>query len=96
MIIKRIEEKSELSSVVTEEQYKNLVMSIENLGDKIETVCNRHFYSRFEFLGNVDYDERVLDAILKKKLFVREYPDTGTAVRLKKIAEQLIEGSQNR
>ena len=67
-----------------------------NLGDKIETVCNRHFYSRFEFLGNVDYDERVLDAILKKKLFVREYPDTGTAVRLKKIAEQLIEGSQNR
>lgn len=59
------------------------------LGDKIETVCNRHFYSRFEFLGAVDYDERVLDAIFNKKLFVREYPDAGTVVKLKKIAERL-------
>jgi MinD-like ATPase involved in chromosome partitioning or flagellar assembly len=61
------------------------------LGDKIETVCNRHFYSRFEFLGNIDFDERVLDTIFHKKLFVREYPDAGTAVKLKKIAERLAQ-----
>lgn len=61
------------------------------LGEKIETVCNRHFYSRFEFLGNIDFDDRVLDAILHKKLFVREYPDAGTAVKLKKIAERLAQ-----
>jgi MinD-like ATPase involved in chromosome partitioning or flagellar assembly len=59
------------------------------LGDKIETVCNRHFYSGFEFLGNIGFDERVFDAIFHKKLFVREYPDTGAAVKLKKIAERL-------
>lgn len=59
------------------------------LGEKIETVCNRHFYSRFEFLGNIDFDERVLDAVLKKKLFVREYPDAETVLRLRKIAERL-------
>ncbi len=61
------------------------------LGNKIENVCNRHFYSRFEFLGNVDFDERVLDAIFHRKLFVREYPDVGTAVNLKKIAERLAQ-----
>ena len=61
------------------------------LGDKIETICNRHFYSRFEFLGNIDFDERVLDAIFHKKLFVREYPDARTAVKLKKIAERLVQ-----
>jgi flagellar biosynthesis protein FlhG len=65
---------------------KNMDIS---LGEKIETVCNRHFYSHFEFLGNIDFDERVLDAVLKKKLFVREYPDTETALRLRKIAERL-------
>lgn len=59
------------------------------LGEKMETVCNRHFYSRFEFLGNIDFDERVLDAVLKKKLFVRKYPDTETVLRLRKIAERL-------
>jgi flagellar biosynthesis protein FlhG len=60
------------------------------LGEKIETVCNRHFYSRFEFLGNIDFDERVHDAIFHKKLFIREYPDSGTAVKLKKIAGRLV------
>jgi hypothetical protein len=60
------------------------------LGDRIEAICNRHFYSRFDFLGNIDFDERVLDAVFHKKLFVREYPDAGTAVKLKKIAERLV------
>jgi flagellar biosynthesis protein FlhG len=66
---------------------KNMDLS---LGDKIETVCNRHFYSRFEFLGNIDFDERVHDAILHKRLFIREYPDAGLAVKLRKIAERLV------
>ncbi len=61
------------------------------LGKKIENVCNRHFYSRFEFLGNVDFDERVLDAVFHRKLFVREFPDVRAAVNLKNIAERLAQ-----
>ncbi len=56
-----------------------------NLGMKIETVCNKHFYSPFEFLGNVSFDEHVHEAIFKKKLFIKEYPDSTTVEELKKL-----------
>jgi flagellar biosynthesis protein FlhG len=57
-----------------------------SLGDKIMTVCNRHFYSPFEFLGRVDFDERVIDSINARQLYVKNYPATTTAVELKQIA----------
>ena len=59
------------------------------LGDKIETVCNRHFYSPFEFLGGVAFDERVIDSIYARKLYVKNYPATITTMELKQIAESL-------
>lgn len=63
-----------------------------SLGEKIKTVCNRHFYSPFEFLGRVDFDERVIDSIYARKLYVKDYPTTTTAVELKQIAELLTNG----
>lgn len=60
------------------------------LGEKIETVCNRHFYSHFEFMGSINFDERIPDSLLSKSLFVYKYPDTGAATELKNIANQLI------
>ena len=62
------------------------------LGNKIETVCNRHFYSPFEFLGGVAFDERVIDSIYAKKLYVKNYPATATTMELKLIAELLTNG----
>jgi flagellar biosynthesis protein FlhG len=59
------------------------------LGDKIKTVCNRHFYSPFEVLGRVDFDERVIDSIYARKLYIKEYPATATALGLKHIADLL-------
>ena len=59
------------------------------LGNKIEIVCNRHFYSPFEFWGRVDFDERVIDSIYARKLYVENYPATTTAEELKKIAALL-------
>ena len=56
------------------------------LGEKIRMVCNRHFYSPFEYLGRVVFDERVVDSISLKKLFVQQYPDTDAALGLKQIA----------
>jgi MinD-like ATPase involved in chromosome partitioning or flagellar assembly len=59
------------------------------LGDKITTVCNRHFYSPFEFLGRVDFDERVIDSIYTRKTYIANYPGTSTARQLKQIADGL-------
>jgi flagellar biosynthesis protein FlhG len=59
------------------------------LGDKIKIVCNRHFYSPFEILGRVDFDERVIDSIYARKLYVQEYPDTATTMGLKQIVGRI-------
>ncbi len=59
------------------------------LGDKMKAVCNRHFYSPFEFLGRIEFDERVFDSIYARKLYVKTYPATTAAVELKQLAELL-------
>jgi len=66
---------------------KNLDATI---GYKIEELCNRHFYSNFQFLGNVGYDVRVHDSVLSKKIFVHRYPYTPPAIDMRKIAEKII------
>jgi flagellar biosynthesis protein FlhG len=60
------------------------------MGNKIEDLCNRHFYSNFQFLGNVGYDVRIHDSVLSKKIFVQRYPYTPPAMDMKKIAEKII------
>lgn len=64
------------------------------LGEKIKTVCNRHFYSPFVFLGRVAFDERVIDSIYARKLYVKNYPAAASAVELKQIAELLTNHRQ--
>jgi flagellar biosynthesis protein FlhG len=59
------------------------------LGEKVETVCNRHFYSNFQFLGNISYDARVCESIFSKKLYVQKYPHTTASGDLKKIADKI-------
>jgi flagellar biosynthesis protein FlhG len=60
------------------------------LGDKITAVCNRHFYSNFQFLGNISYDERVNVSVLSKKLFVLEYPQATSSIELYKIGDKIM------
>ncbi len=59
------------------------------LGDKITTVCNRHFYSPFKFLGRIDFDEHVIDSIYTRKQYVDRFPGTTAALQLKQIAGRL-------
>lgn len=61
-----------------------------SLGEKIKIVCNRHFYSNFEFLGNISYDDRVHDSITLKKLYVNKYRYTETATDLENITRDLV------
>jgi flagellar biosynthesis protein FlhG len=60
------------------------------IGQKIEKVCNRHFYSEFEFLGNISFDERVYESILSKKIFVSNYSYTISAIELNHIAKKIV------
>ena len=59
------------------------------LGGKLETVCNRHFYTSFEFLGNIRRDDRIADFTLSDNLFVLQYPEAPASIDLKNIAGRL-------
>jgi flagellar biosynthesis protein FlhG len=62
-----------------------------DLGEKIEKVCNRHFYSDFQFLGNVSYDDRVYDSVFSKKIYIQRYPYTPTATDLVHITKKMAQ-----
>ncbi len=62
----------------------------ETLGEKIEKVCNRHFYAGFQFLGNIAYDERVHNSIVSKTIFAHKYPYTPTSTDLKHATERML------
>ncbi|MBW2028447.1 MAG: P-loop NTPase [Deltaproteobacteria bacterium] len=63
------------------------------IGKKIEKVCTRHFFSNFEFLGNIHYDERVHDAVSSRKVYMTKYAYSVTALDLQNIAERIIKDS---
>lgn len=66
------------------------------LGDQFQNVCNRHFYSSFEFLGNVSYDSRIHDSVFSKTLFIHKYPHTQSCADLKKIVEKMTNNKHQR
>ncbi|MBU0989826.1 MAG: P-loop NTPase [Proteobacteria bacterium] len=62
----------------------------ETFGNKIEKVCNRHFYAQFQFLGNIAYNDRVYESIMARKIFVAKYPYTPTSTDLKNVANDMV------
>ncbi len=61
-----------------------------NLGHKIEKVCDKHFCSKFQFIGNIRYDEKVHDSLFYKNIYVDKYPYSSTAVDLRNIVKKII------
>ena len=61
------------------------------LGDKIEAVCNRHFYSRFDFLGSIRFTDRNAALALADNYFVLQHPEAPAAVDLQHIADRLTQ-----
>jgi len=68
-------------------QFRNTVDT--KLGEKLEKVCNRYFYSTFHFLGNVCYDERVHESVYSKKIFINKYSYTVSAIDLSQIVKKI-------
>jgi len=60
------------------------------IGEKIKKLCERHFFSDFQLLGNVTYDERVYESILSKHIFASKFPYTNTSEELGKIADKFV------
>lgn len=63
------------------------------LGQKMEKVCNRHFYSKFNFLGSLNYDDRVSESIFRRTLFTLQHPDASASQVLNNICEKLLHGT---
>lgn len=66
------------------------------LGEKIEKVCNRHFFSDFTFMGNISFDERVYQSILAKKVFVNKYSYTISAIEMSNITKNIAGNFEER
>jgi flagellar biosynthesis protein FlhG len=100
ILIEREPEKGEFLEGKLGEYGFNIILnqfrrhSDSSLGEKIERVCEKHFYSRFQFLGNVSYDERVHDSILSRNIYVDTYPYTVTATDLKNVADKISDNGQ--
>ncbi len=95
MVLKHDPEKEPLlRSQLSKFRFKLIFNQFRNnldasLGDQFESICNRHFYSMFEFLGYVNFDGRIQDAIFSKTLYVHRYPHTQSAADLKNIAAKI-------
>ncbi|MGD8701277.1 MAG: P-loop NTPase [Desulfosarcina sp.] len=60
-----------------------------SLGERIVSACNRHFYSPFDYLGRVDFDDQVIDSIYARSLYVKNHPTAAATLKLRQIAESL-------
>ena len=100
ILVKRESEKGKLFEDLLKRLKFKLILNkfrgqvIENLGEQLVDVCNRHLYPSFEFLGNISYDSRVYEAIVARHIFIRKYPYTKTVSDLQNMAKALTEERQ--
>jgi flagellar biosynthesis protein FlhG len=59
------------------------------LGHRIEKTFNRHFYSNFEFLGNIRFNDSTYASLLSKYFFVLQHPNAPVSSDLRAIANRL-------
>ena len=65
------------------------------MGSKIEKLCNKHFFAKFQFIGNIRYDERVHDSIYSRNIYMNKYPYSITAVDLQNVAGKITKIHQD-
>ena len=71
----------------------NEVASTEDvkLGFSVRTVCKKFFGIEADYLGYLNRDPAVLDAVRRKKTLLQEKPDSDAAIYLRRIARKLSE-----
>ena len=60
-------------------------------GQKITKVCNKHLYFNYHFLGTISSDNKIVDASMNNKVFVKEYSYAKAATEIYNIAKSITE-----
>ena len=60
-------------------------------GHKLTRICNKHLYFNYHFLGTISSDNKIADATMNNKVFVKEYSHTKAATEIYHIARTITE-----
>ena len=62
-------------------------------GQKITKICNKHLYFNYHFLGTISSDNKIADATMNNRVFVKEYSYAKAATEIYNIARAITEES---
>jgi flagellar biosynthesis protein FlhG len=62
-------------------------------GQKITKICNKHLYFNYHFLGTISSDNKIADATMNNRVFVKEYSYAKAATEICNIARAITEES---
>lgn len=65
----------------------------KEFGQKITRICNKHLYFNYYFLGTISSDNKIADATMNNRVFVKEYSYANAAIEIRNIARAIIEKS---
>jgi len=60
------------------------------IGTLVCRICEKHLGLRVQFLGNIQHDDRVHDAVCRKVHFLNKYPYTQTATDLREFCQRFL------
>ena len=58
-------------------------------GHKITKICNKHLYFSYHFLGTISSDNKIADATMNNRVFVKEYSCAKAATEIYNIARAI-------
>jgi flagellar biosynthesis protein FlhG len=58
-------------------------------GHKITKICNKHLYFSYHFLGTISSDNKIADATMNNRVFVKEYSYAKAATEIYNIARAI-------
>jgi flagellar biosynthesis protein FlhG len=65
----------------------------KEFGQKIVNICNKHLYFNYYFLGTISSDNKIADASMNNRVFVKEYSYANAATEICTIARAITEKS---
>ncbi len=65
------------------------------IGRSVKTVCKRYFGIDMDYLGNLDYDPFVWQAVRKKRPLLLEFPNSKFSISLEQMTHQMIHKSSD-
>jgi flagellar biosynthesis protein FlhG len=64
-----------------------------DIGNSIKAVCKRYFGIEMDYLGSLDYDSAVWQAIRRKRPLLMEFPNSNLVLAIDKMVQNLLKRS---